>query len=648
MEHTIEWYQGLMDELDEEFDETIVMFDAIDQMVRPEWSLPGDFTAVIKDVMAVVDTAPSDAINSGAIALSRTTPIPSVTPFAANRMEYDRAQKIEEALKFHFKKSNTRGNGTVMYDIADSSLRYNTICGRTDDLAHIFPKDPAKWTPLQKAAWRNGRFIDEIKHPRNMRYTFSSLGLTLVGYKDTMRIGDVINHWSLYKGNKTEEGKRIAQTLEDLQKEVGEFQKKNPSYTLKDMFFTQVYAIDYDKLCVWGSLTNRNGEDLALSVPSDFIWADQANPYGFIPWTVRVAGSRLDSQMEYRVNPLLAPLYWSGSWDKLNLAKSIIFSEPIRRARNPRGISVTTSGESPNVDYENGNEINLRTGEDYKPFQALTLDPNALAVVGQLEAAMNRTTGASMIGDTTKISSNTPFSTFSAMVKVALSRLDKQNVIMQDSVADMLCHRLAWVQKTGIPLQAFMEGDSQFRSGTVMKRGTMMEVGSGDFDLNYPGISVKIRPATPTDQMELINMAVILSTKLNQPVSQLMQDLLGYENVGLSYELWTQEFLKTAELQAQAQAMVAEATGMAQAKVQQAMQAGAQGPQGAPQPAGGGGGQPMPGNAPMGAGGGISETSFAALGGQEGVNPAIGGMSPTRGAPSMTREAVTGKNRMQR
>ena len=649
----VDWYMGLMNELDTDFQDVVDLFENIDTMVRPEWSLPTEFTAVIKDVMAVVDTAPSDAINSGAIALSGSMPIFNVTPFGANRMEYDRAQKLESALTFNFKKSNTRGDGTIMYDIADSSLRYNTIAVRTDDLAYILPKNQKSWTPLQKAAWGNGRFLHQVYNPKEIRYTHTSLGLTMVGYTETMRVQDVINHWELYENNETDEGKMIAAELKELRENSGMAGKTMPG-GMRGVYFTQSYAIDYDGIAIWGSITNVDGEDLNQLARKDYVFAEQENEYGFLPWSIRVAGSRLEKDLQYRVNPLLAPLYWSGSWDKLNLAKSIIFSEPIRRARNPRGVSMTQDGTPVTVDHQNGSDIALRTGEDYKPFNALTLDPNALNVVAQLEAAMNRTTGASMIGDTTKISSNTPFSTFSAMVKVALSRLDKQRQIMADSTVDMQCNVLKWVTKTDIPLSAYMDANKALRSGTKLPMGSKIHIMADDYDENNLGISARIRPSTPTDQMEQLNMAVIMSTKLNQPVSQLLEEM-GYDNVGLSYELWTQEFLKTAATQATAAGMQAEAVGMAQAKVQQAMQALQQ----PPAAAGGGGAMGAQGGgemsqnpndmaAPMGAGGGISQTSFGGLGGQEGFNPAMGGDSATAAAPSMGREQISGKTQMQR
>lgn len=624
MSHDVNWYYGLSRDLDVEFAPARALFDRIDEMVRPSWSLPASFTEVVKNVMAIVDTAPSDAINSGAIALSGSTPIFNVTPFAPNIAEYDRAQMLEDNLGFHFKRAHLRGNGTLMFDIADSSLRYNTVCVRTDDLAHTLPKDRSKWTSGQKRAWSYGRFISKACHPSDVRYVESEAGLSTVIYVKSYRMLSIIKYWELYANGSTDEARRVNAALSKLKNDIGYNDQNGDKF--RDMYFMQTYCIDDERVMIWGNVSSIKTTEAVLSQPA-YIFADQKNPYGFIPWSIRVAGSRLESRMEYRVNPLLAPLYWSGSWDKLNLAKSVIFSEPIRRAQTPRMATFTQGGDAPEIDYQNGGDINMRTGEDVKGLQPITLDAGAMAIVAQLESAMNRTTGASMIGDTTKISSNTPFATFSAMVKVALSRLDKQRDVMARSCEDVVCNYLWWVKKTGVPLTYYAGVDKQYRSGTRVAAGTKTEVTDADFDLYNLGISAKIKAATPTDEMEQLNKAVILSTKLNVPASQLLEEM-GYENVGLMYELYTREFLQNAELQAKAQGMVAEAQGMAQVSVQQAMQPQAQ--------------------APAGAGGGISQTSFGQLGSAgQGMNPAMQGMSPTQMAPTMTRENINQRNYAQ-
>lgn len=628
MKHTIDWYVGLMDELDEEFSELVDMFDYIDTMIKPEWNLPADFSAVVKDVMAVVDTAPSDAVKSAAIAFSRNMPIFSVMPFTSSKAEYDRAQGLEDNLRYQFKRSNKRGNGSVMYDMAESSLRYDTIMVRTDDLAHILPRDKNKWTSLQRQAWAHGRFIHTVTSPKKGRYTYSPLGLTLVGTTETLRVTDAIAYWSLYENNKTDAGRMVAKGLKELQDAVGDLKD---SFKLGNLYLAQTYVIDHDKVCVWAALTDKEGNDITRGKSTEtyqFVFADQDNPYGFINWSVRVAGSRLDEELEHRVNPMLAPLYWSKSWDKINLFKSVVFSEPFRRARAPRGASYTNTGEGVTVDYENGADVNMRVGEKYEPFVQNTLDSGAISIVSALEAQMNRVTGASMIGDTTKIDSRTPFATFAAMVKVALARLDKQNEIIADSVTDMSENMLRWVYKTGVPLESYVESATQYRSGNMIPRGKKLEIGNSDFDLNNLGISCRVVPSTPTDKMEQLNMAILLSEKMNMPSSELLQEM-GYDNVGLSYQIWVDEFLKKADLQAQAAAMMTKAQTEAQTQAQQPA---------APSPDQ----QAMGMTDAMGSGGATSQAAFGNLNGA-GMNPAMGGTPPAMGAPSMTREQITGQ-----
>src|SRR5689334_496498 len=120
MEHTVDWYSGVVKELAWDFRSRNDLFNKINDMVRPSWSLPQSFTETVKNVMAIVDTAPSDAINSAAIAFSGSNPIFDFSPFAPNVMEYDRAQRMEDAVGWHLKRAGRRGSGTLMYDIAES------------------------------------------------------------------------------------------------------------------------------------------------------------------------------------------------------------------------------------------------------------------------------------------------------------------------------------------------------------------------------------------------------------------------------------------------------------------------------------------------------------------------------------------------
>ena len=206
---------------------------------------------------------------------------------------------------------------------------------------------------------------------------------------------------------------------------------------------------------------------------------------------------------------------------------------------------------------------------------------------------------------------------------------------MGQSCTDIACHMLWWVKKTKTPISYYAATDKQFRSGTKLQRGQKIETADTDYSLNNLGISSKVRPMSPTDEMEQLNKAVMLSTKLNFPVSKALEDI-GYDNVGLMYDLWAREFLRNAELQARAAAMLAEAQTSAQLAAQQNAQQNTQNA------------QPPEGGAPgmMGAEEGMSQAAFGAMGGSEGTNPAFGGMSPAQGAPSMTREAITGMDRM--
>ena len=322
---TVNYFTGMINELLENDKQRNKMFEGIDKMVHNDWRFADTFKEAVEDIYEVVDTTPSDAITSGAIALSGTVPKWQVIPHNDNQAEYQRVEKLEEVIRWHFRKSDRRGIGTIMYDMAISSLRYNMICTRVDDLKYILPKDQSKWTPLQKRAWTDGRFLMRTFNPKGIHLETTSLGISTIVHIENFPIMDVIKHWELYANNNTDEGKRIQQSLIDLKNSIGD---RYP----RDMRFIQYYCINDDQILTFGhtesgptiagksqelppspiSYTQAQGTpNFADADSSQFVFVNQPNPMGFLNWSIRIGGSRVEDATQYTLNPLLAPLYFS-------------------------------------------------------------------------------------------------------------------------------------------------------------------------------------------------------------------------------------------------------------------------------------------------------------------------------------------------
>jgi hypothetical protein len=643
---SVSYFQGLINELLENDKKRNELFEGIDKMVHNDWKFSDTFKKAAEDIYEVVDSTPSDAITSGAIALSGTVPKWQVIPHNDNPAEYDRVERIEEVIRWHYRKADRRGIGTILYDKAISSLRYNMICTKVEDLKHILPQDSSKWTSLQRRAWTDGRFLMRVFNPKGIHLEITSLGVSTIVHVENFPVMDVIRHWELYDNNDSDEGKRIQQTLSDMKARIGD---RYP----RELRFIQYYAINDDQILTFGHLesgpkpakqglelppspisyTQAQGTpDVANADSAEFVFVNMPNPYNFMPWSIRIGGSRVEDAVQYQLNPLLAPLYFSGSWEKLNMAKSFVFSEPLRRIREPREVSETRSGEGPDVDFERGNLVELSLGERFQRLPPTTMDPQAMQVIQAMEAGINRTTGSSVLGDVLNVSTHTTFATYSAMIKVALSKLDTNRDALGHSCTDDALLFLWWGDFTKEPLTSYAQSSVMGRmSGFDTPVGRQISVSPDDYDVNSLDILCDILPKVPTDMMEQLNAAVILSNQMHVPINYLLEHYIHIppEQLSYLYDQYTTEFLQNAELQAHAQSIMMQAQFETQQEEQQGNQPGNQGPQSA-----------------LGPGAGASQASFGNMSGP-GFNPAMGGTSPARGAPGMTGTALNPRNNYQ-
>ena len=201
-----------------------------------------------------------------------------------------------------------------------------------------------------------------------------------------------------------------------------------------------------------------------------------------------------------------------------------------------------------------------------------------------------------------------------------MSRLDINRRDGAFSCADDALLMLRWVQKTREPLMVYRHHAKTMAAGGLsmhMPAGQQIVINADDFDADFCEVDVDIKPRTPTDEQQQIMSAIQLHDKLRVPYDVVLERL-GYENLPLMKNQWDQEQMDTAQQQAAIQALMMQAPQQAQ----QPQQPQAEMPQ---------------------AGGGLSESAFGALGGTEGMSPAMGGSNPAPFAPGLTREAVSGQ-----
>lgn len=644
MKRDLAWVRHYERDLIDQDQKRNELYNALWRMVYLVWDFAAEHKAKMKNVRTLVDTSPSDAIHNAAIALSNTVPRWDVMPYTSNLMEYKRTEALEHCLAWDFRHLNRAGTGTVLFDMMFNSLLYDMIVTRVDDLEFQF-KGAGKLSPLQQRVRRQTRFLTQVFDPRTI-HVESGLGtFNALLHVENLRAWDVYNYWKLYENNSTDGGKQVAGALRQMEEKFA----GKEGQEIRNMRFVFFEFINDDQILKHGyfsqnphwSMTGTppvNLHELAdetLSVSGDFfsggsdiVFADAENELGFINWSVRMGGVRSEKQPEYQVNPMLAPLHWGNTWETLNVVRSLVMSEPIKRMFEAHEMQLTADGQKlPTSD--DGVVVGMR-GDMVQKLPPAQMDPNAINVVETLKQELTRTTGANVLSEVTS-AKTTPFATLNAMIQVALSRLDVNRRDGALAVMDTALLLLSWVKKTRIPLKSYRVTEKTMNlGGSLMNspRGQEVLIDAQDFDLDHIEINVDIKPKTPTDMQQQILSAIQLHDKMQVPLRFLLENL-GYENVELMLDQYEDEMFHNAEVQAAVQNIAQQEALRAQQQAQQQQMQ-------QPQPR-----QPMTRIPPPG--GGISESAMGALSGLgQGINPAMGGRSPQMFAPGMTREMVTG------
>jgi hypothetical protein len=601
------------------------LYNSIWRMTHLVWDFADEHKAKMKNVRTLVDASPADAVHNAAIALSNTIPRWDVPPYGSSLYDYQRTEKMEHCIDWCFRKMNQRGVGTLLFDKMMSSLQYDMIATRIDDLEFQF-KGVKTLSPLQKRARSLGRFIGEVFDARVIHIESTMGTFACVLRVENQRAWDVYNYWKLYENNSTPEGAMVAAALRKME---DKFAGKNAKQT-REMRFISFEFYNDDQIMKHGYFTSETQTVEAMDAGSfatsnsDIVFADEENRLGFIPWSIRIGGSRMERSPEYAVNPMLAPLHWGNTWETLNVVRSLVMSEPIKRMFEAHQYQETTDGQR--LPESNDGVIVGRRGDGVTNLPAAQLDPNTLNVVQALQQELTRTTGANVLSDVTS-AKTTPFATLNAMIQVAMSRLDVNRRDGALSCADDALLMLRWVEKTGKPLMSYRQKNKTMNvQGYMMQmmRGEQVAVTADDFDTEQCEINVEIKPKTPTDWQQQIMSAIQLHDKMQVPLEYLLETL-GIENVELLRNQYEDELFHNAEVQAAVQNIALQEAQRAQAQAQ-----GQQQPQ-----------EPM---AQMpSAAGGISQSAMGALNGLgQGINPAMAGSSPQGFMPGMTREMVSG------
>jgi hypothetical protein len=497
-------------------------FDALCQGIDDMWhgilTFPKELTDK-PDFREYIDLSPHDALKAGTTIMSTSLPRFRVQPMNSKTEELERAEKVEYAIDWHYKRMNQRGTGSLNWDIVHSALRYDAIAVWLDYLPYWFGNNKGR---RAKEALRRGPFVGTAYNPRYAHVQNDALGLSKVLHAANSPAYKTVAFWK-ERGEKTPGLAKLVAKLEE-EKDTGTMR-----FNQFDLMF---WENDQIRRVVWGDLTESTAVETGAF---EYVLQDEIVPLPFMPWIVRRGGTNLENESQYSVHPLLAPLYFTHSWKDQCIHESIMSSEIIKYGRAPRSISETRDGKSPDIDYVDGANIATELGETVQPWRPAPIDPNLKELVDRGRAKISSATLPRILQNP-EFAGNTPFASMNAMMESAIGTLNTAKVLAEGATAEIAVKMLEWTKFTDEPLLAYRKSAKSSEKG----EGDQVVVMPSDYNPEYLIINSTLSTEVPTDFMQRLNAAVLMSEKFPYPTSAALEDL-GKENADVLFEQWTQE-----------------------------------------------------------------------------------------------------------
>jgi hypothetical protein len=557
------------------------------------WEMPSGLNR-LDYVHKMTSQDPHDAIQAATRVLSGKCPKVSVMPALANTESKERANEVEQILKWHLKRANSRRSTKIETDVVQSALIYDAVALTVTDLDYQLKLAEALKSAGQnriKAAKSKGRFLVTVYNPIDVHTLRSTYGTEMVVLKQKRLASEVLYEWG------TEANKHIR--LQELAKEG------------KSVEYNDV--TDYEDRYVYVVESERDTDVMN-------IWGPDRHELDFMPWVAIMGGSDLEAEEGHKYHPILYPLYQSGSWETDNILWTVTATESIVQAFKKD--TVVTGIEAPEIDYTNPDGVMLvPPGTETKQFAKSGLDPAKMQMMDRLESAIERST-VSRILQGGEPASGTAFAAWNLATQSAIGALKPPKELAEASLNEMFALMLRWTALTGVPLTAM--GD--FGKGAT-DAGMVYSVEPDEIDLENLYIETELIPSLPVDKIQQANTANLL-VPLGYPKEYALDDM-GVDNPQLALKISYLEQLKEFIFQQTLQKMAMQQEQEMQAAAMQEQQGGLppdmaammQGMQG-----GMGGEEPMQGPFMEG----------------QGYNPAFGGQVPALSQPGMTRETVNG------
>lgn len=562
---------------------------------------------------AMTDIA--DARNAGARTFSTLLPTVEIAPLSEDDREYDRAEKMEQALEWEFTRMNRSSSKKGIHEqIVDSAVSYHAVALQTEYLPYKFKR---KENARIKNLLASKRF-NWTMHPVSTVHSVNSdYGLERVAKVCRLSIQNLIDNFGA-------ENSGIVKLIEGSKAKKSDYMKT---------FYNLVDYTDYEDRVQWAVPEGGNVS------ASEFVFMNEKHGLPFIPWVIVDYG-----------DPLWKSIIQSGQWDNYQYANLISFAKAIEQSTRSTLIIKTPDGTLQNVwlDFSNPSNpiVAPLDGTVVENLSPAPIDPQLATAVQQMSGAIAKSTVAQILQDISGYA-NAPFSTVSQVVQMALGQLSPAKKAAESAEEKGFYQMFQWIEHSGIPLIGYRGGnaDSRLEAGDPYRRGSEIGIYPGAmpnpdtlpegaldnkiyFDLEALYITVSLKSGNESDAQTRINTQINAVDRLGMSKQQAWENM-GWKNYEINQDKRAEEVLFEAELQKEAQKKMLELEAMKlqmQTEIQmQAQQAALQQQQQQPQ------------NAVNDLNGANAMSTSQGVDMRGGQNPAM------MAAPGLTREAVTGQ-----
>lgn len=509
-------YVDLAQDLVSSYTERNNLFSNIDDMFDLEWDMP---EGMPDWVIKVKSTDPRDTVTTVVRTFATIRPHFKVAPMLNNEANRNRANEIETAIAWNFKKAGRRKATTVEWDVLWSAAKYSEIAAQVIYLPYQIkilkamtdPKKPSKGDKSiqakirrAEAALRFGDFAFIFHHPSNVYPEESEYGLEGVLTCKVQTIDQFMNSWgnlaNKIDGLKTEEGTEVT-------------------------YVTTWDYTNFEERCVWAICSDNSSARVEGS--GDFILQEE-NKLGFIPYVVKRWG---DALTDDGAMPLLESVYKSGQWNKLNVFESLDASLAIKRAAQPQYAAETPPGTDIEIDAtEPISTAKLPAGtRNFTPLPAQSVDQRVAMQKAESKNDIWQTVAARILS-TFEFPSGTAYSSVNQLLTQATNSISQCKLLGEIGLSELSHLMLCWGHYYD---KEYGKGETSLYGQYEDKTNLGKEVSLAWDTINPDALDVEVTltPNIPIDKLQQINGAVLLKQNFRVPEAELLEDIgLGDPN----------------------------------------------------------------------------------------------------------------------